>query len=294
MKLHLLNREGLVNTSFGIEKHAYPYFLKVWHYHPELELVLSQKGRGTRFVGDNIEQFYDGDIVLIGKNLPHMWLSDKAHFEESSNLVSKSIVFHFKEDFLGASFFETPEMIAISKLLERSKYGIKFLNTNKKITHLIADILNKKGFYKTLKFLEILNLLAKHSEYKLLASEGYIDTNDLQDNKNFTKVYEYIFKNFNTKINLNSVAKIAHMNPSAFSRSFKRLNNKTFSRYINEIKIGYACKLIIEKKYSITYICYESGYNSLSNFNRQFKLITSTTPSGYISLHNNKSTSNLE
>ncbi|MDO5977882.1 AraC family transcriptional regulator [Flavivirga spongiicola] len=287
MKLHLLNRDSLKYTSFSTEKHSFPYFLKVWHYHPELELVFSQKGSGTRFVGDSIEQFNTGDIVLIGKNLPHMWLSDKVYFEASPKLISESIVFHFKEDFLGDVFFKTPEMVSIAKLIERSKYGIKFLNTDKKIALLIAETLNKKGFDKMWKFLKILDLLSKHSDYELLASKGYVDTNDLQDNKNFTKVYEYIFKNFNSKINLNSVAKIAHMNASAFSRSFKRLNHKPFSRYLNEIRIGYACKLLLEEKYSITFICYESGYNNLSNFNRQFKLITGTTPSNYLTLRKN-------
>ena len=287
MKLHLLNRENLKHTSFNIERHVYPHFLKLWHYHPELELVLSIKGSGTRFVGDSIEPFGPNDIVLIGKNLPHMWLSDKAHFETSSQLISESIVFHFREDFLGEAFFEAPEMIIISKLIERAKYGIKFFNVDKKVILLITKTLHKKGFDKTMKFLKILNLLARHSDYKLLASKGYVDTNDILDNKNFTKVYEYVFNNFNTKITLESIAKIAHMNPSAFSRSFKRMHQKTFTRYLNEIRIGYACKLLMEEKDSISFICYESGYNNLSNFNRQFKIITGTTPGNYITLRKN-------
>ncbi len=289
MKLHLLNRDSLLNSSFRVEKHSYTSFLKVWHYHPELELVLSQKGSGTRFVGDSIEQFKEGDIVLIGKNLPHMWLSDKNNPKVAPKLVSESIVFHFKEDFLGPTFFENPEMIPIAKLIERSKHGIKFLNTNKKITQLIIKTLNKKGFNKTMKFLNVLNLLAKHSDYELLASKGYINSDTIQDYNSLTKVYEYIFKNFKTKIDLDSIAQIAHMNPSSFSRCFKRLNNKTFSKYLNEIRIGYACKLLMEEKYNITYICFESGYNNLSNFNRQFKLITGNTPSGYIALRKGNS-----
>ena len=96
------------------------------------------------------------------------------------------------------------------------------------------------------------------------------------------KVYEYIFKNFNHNISLKNVAEVANMNKSAFSRLFKKVNNKPYSKYLNEIRIGYACKLLIENKYNITFICYESGFNNISNFNRQFKNITSMTPSEYI------------
>jgi len=284
MKPHLVNRESFTNTSFGVERHRFPHFLKVWHYHPELELVFLTKGSGTRFIGDSIDHFSPGDIVLIGKNLPHMWLSDKEYFEKSSGLISESIVIHFRDNFLGDSFFEVPEMASISKLLEKSKYGIRFLDTSAELKNLIYHIPEEKGFTKTIRFLEILNLLAKHPKYALLGNKVYTNTKDQPDNKNFIKVYEHVFKNFNKEITLDDVAGIAHMNPSAFSRSFKRFNNKTFSRYLNEIRIGYACKLLIEEKYSITYICYESGFNYLSNFNRQFKAITGTTPSNYLDL----------
>jgi AraC-like DNA-binding protein len=288
MKLHLLNREGLSNNSFGVEKHSFSHFLKMWHYHPELELIYSIEGSGTRFVGDNIEQFNNGEIVLIGKNLPHMWLSDKEYFEEDSKLRSRSIVFHFKEDFLGTPFFEIPEVYSIQKLFKNAKYGIKFNNPSNKLYKNIKKALNKKGFERTLTLLQILHLLAEHQDYDLLASKGYVDNTDLKSTKNFTKAYEYIFKNFHTDITLTKVAELAHMNPTAFSRSFKRIHQKTFSRYLNEIRIGYACKLLTENRYPITTICYESGYNNLSNFNRQFKSITGRNPSEFLSVRNIK------
>ena len=289
MKLHLLNREGNSNNSFGVERHRFSHFLKMWHYHPELELIYSIEGSGTRFVGDNIQQFRNGDVVLIGKNLPHMWLSDKEYFEENSKLVSESIVFHFKEDFLGSSFFETPEMYAIAKLFEKATYGIQFLNPSEKLYKKIKKALKKKkGFQRTLVLLQILHLLAEHQEVELLASKGYVETTNLKSNRNFTKVYEYIFKNFHKDISLNKVAELAHMNPAAFSRSFKRIHQKTFSRYLNEIRIGYACKLLTENKYPITTICFESGYNNLSNFNRQFRSITNRSPTEFLSARNLK------
>jgi len=288
MKLHLLNREGNSNNSFCVEKHSFTHFLKMWHYHPELELIYSIEGSGTRFVGDNIEQFKNGDIVLIGKNLAHMWLSDKEYFEENSKLKSKSIVFHFKEDFLGAPFFEIPEVYSIHKLFKNATYGIKFLNPSKKLYKNIKKSLHKNGFERTLALLKILHLLSEHQDYELLSSKGYVENTDLKSNKNFTKVYEHIFKNFHNDISLNKVAELAHMNPAAFSRSFKRIHQKTFSKYLNEIRIGYACKLLIENRYPITTICFESGYNNLSNFNRQFKSITGRNPSEFLSIRNIK------
>tara|TARA_B100000809_G_C15139668_1_gene532541 strand:- start:5273 stop:6142 length:870 start_codon:yes stop_codon:yes gene_type:complete len=288
MKLHLLNREGLSNNSFGVEKHSFSHFLKMWHYHPELELIYSIEGSGTRFVGDNIQQFKNGDVVLIGKNLPHMWLSDKEYFEENTKLTSESIVFHFREGFLGTSFFDVPEMYSMLNLFKKARYGIKFLSPSEKLYKKIKKALTKKGFESTLVLLQILHLLAEHQEYELLASKGYVENTDLKTNKNFTKVYEYIFKNFHVDITLNKVAELAHMNPTAFSRSFKRIHQKTFSKYLNEIRIGYACKLLTENRYPITKICYESGYNNLSNFNRQFKSITGRNPSEFLSLRNIK------
>ncbi len=282
MKLHLLDRSSKENNSITVRKNKYSYFLKIWHYHPELELVYIVSSTGTRFIGDNIEKFDAGDLVLIGKDLPHMWLNDHIYFEDSSALLAEAIAVHFKEDFLGYDFLKAPEMNHISNFINKSKYGIKFLNLPKNIVTSILELQNTSGFERTILFLNILNKLAKHDSYKLLASDGYINSFYKNENKHLDKIYEYVFNNFKNRINLSDVAEIAHMNSSAFSRYFKRVNRKTFTRYINEIRIGYACRLIIENKFNITTICYESGFNTTSNFNRQFKSITKMAPSEYL------------
>lgn len=285
MKLHLLNRSSLNNSSFTSNVNEYPYFLKIWHYHPELELAVVLKSEGTCFVGDCIEKFEEGDIVLIGKNLPHMWLNDEAYFLEGSRLTAKAIGIHFKKDFLGAPFFETPEMIHILELFNRAKYGVKFMKVNKEIIKDFQILMELEGFEKTMFLLQLLNKLSKHKNHKLLASQGYINFHQVGENKTIDKVQAFIFKNFKEPILLEDVAAIANMNPSAFSRFFKRTNRKTFSRYVVEIRIGYACKLLIENKYNITSVCYESGFQNISNFNRQFKLIKNCTPSDYLKQH---------
>ncbi|WP_308990527.1 AraC family transcriptional regulator [Mariniflexile litorale] len=282
MKLHLLDRSTINSSSFSVKMHHEPHFIKTWHYHPELELIFVIKSLGTLFVGDGIEKFEDGDLVLIGENLPHMWLNDEIFFEKNTLLKTKAIAIHFKNDFLGVPFFETPEMFHLLKLFKKSCYGIKFKNVNTKLTKRIKKILLLEGFEKILALLKILHELAKHKDYKLLSSAGFLNTFQQTENKKLDKIYEYLFKNFAQPISLNAVADIANMNASAFSRFFKKMHNKTFSKYLNELRIGYACKLLITNKYNVSRVCYESGFNNISNFNRQFKSIMDLTPSQYL------------
>lgn len=289
MKLHFLNRETPENSSFRVTHNLVPYFLKIWHYHLELELVLTLKSTGTRFVGDSIKKFDVGDVVLIGKNLPHMWLNDEEYFVKNNSLTAEDIVIHFKEDFLGESFFKLNEMKQLSNLISASKYGIKF---NDPRPELIDGILKidelDPGFDRTLLFLNMLNLMAEHEDIQLLSSEGFVNSFRKNQNDSLDRTYEYIFENFAKPISLKDVAEIAHMNPSSFSRFFKRVNRKTFSKYLNEVRIGYACKQLIENKNTITSICYESGYHTISNFNRQFRTIMQMSPREYVAQQNSK------
>lgn len=287
MKLHLLDRSSLNNRSFTTKLNDYPYFLKIWHYHPELELVVILKSEGSCFVGDSIEKFEVGDIILIGENLPHMWQNDEDYFQQNSIQSAKAIAIHFKKDYLGSTFFETPEMNHISDLFDRARLGVKFLNLKKQLVLDIQNMLDKKGFEKTMSFINILNQLARHKDFKSLSSEGFVHSFKPTKNETQDKVQAFIFKNFNKPITLEEVAQIANMNTSAFSRFFKRMNRKNFSRYLSEIRIGYACKLLLEDKYNVASICYECGFNNISNFNRQFKLIMNCTPSVYVKEHYN-------
>jgi AraC-like DNA-binding protein len=285
LKPLLIDRSSSPNKSFTIRNHRFPNFLKVWHHHPELELVVIIKSNGTRFIGDNIEQFCEGEVLLIGKNLPHMWLNDNLYFEKDSILEAEAIVIHFKEDFTGKDFLKMPEMGAIAKLLERSSLGIKFSGDLSWFINQIKNIHELNEFDRTMKFIQLLNFLANHKEQRQLSSIGFINSFKKTDRKNLDRVYEYIIKNFKNNIRRSDVAEIANMDPSAFSRFFKRINRKTFTEYLNEVRIGYACKLLIENKSNISEICYESGFNNLSNFNRQFKKAKNCSPTDYSRLH---------
>ncbi len=285
MKLHLLNRSSKENSSFTINHNKYQHFLKIWHYHPELELVVLLKSTGTRFIGDSIAKFEEGEVVLIGKNLPHMWLNDDIYFDETSRLQTEAIAVHFDIDFLGKKLFEAPEMKTISDLFDRAQQGIQFLEVADELLEDIKRITTLGTFEKTIELLKILYSLAKHDKFKLLSNPGFANSFNKTSNKDLDKIYEYVFKNFKDPIRSKDVAKITHMNPSSFSRFFKRIHRKTFTRYLNEIRVGYACKLLIEDVDNVTSICYESGFSNISNFNRQFKLITGMTPTVYIYRH---------
>jgi AraC-like DNA-binding protein len=285
MKLHLLNRTKFDNTSFSVNINDYKHFLKLWHYHPELELVTILRSTGTRFIGDSIEKFEEGEVVLIGKNLPHKWLNDDVYFLDDPKLTAKAVAIHFREEFLGDVFDRAPEMMSISNLLKRSAQGIKFVGLEKELIDKIINLNINNVFERTIKFIEILYVLSNHKNIKILSSSGFKSPELSVGNKSLDKMYDYIFDNFKNNISSKDIADILCMNQASFSRFFKRIHRKTFTRYLNEIRIGYACKMILESKYNISSICYDCGYNNLSNFNRHFKDIKGMSPTEFIKAH---------
>ncbi|MGV8136064.1 MAG: AraC family transcriptional regulator [Mangrovibacterium sp.] len=264
-----------------------PNFYNTWHYHEELELTFILKSRGTRFVGDSIQQFSTGDLVLVGENTPHVWKNNDSYYKEPVANAAEAIVIHFKKDFAGADFFNMPEMIRIRNLINDAKRGICFRGKEKNnVCKKIVALVNKNPFKQVLGLIEILNLLANVSEYYLLSSSGFIKIFFAIENDHINNVYAYIFENFRGNITLQKAAKIAHLTPTAFCRFFKSRTRKTFTQFLNEVRIGFACRLLIEGKFDIAQVCFESGFNNLSYFNRQFKIIKNDTPSSYREKYN--------
>ncbi|MFI8378359.1 AraC family transcriptional regulator [Leeuwenhoekiella sp. NPDC079379] len=285
MKLHFIDRTSSATNSLSVTQNSHPHFLKFWHFHPELELVLIVKSTGTRFVGDSIEKFNEGELVLLGKNLPHMWINDPSYYKGSTDLKAEAIAVHFKKEFLGIQFFETPEMKAIAHLISRASLGIVFPDISKALKKKIKGLIKLNDFDKVVSLLQILQELAKNSNSRILSSNGFVKPFNNNDSQDLKKIYEYIFKNFNKPISSNKVAEVANMNPSAFSRFFTKIHRKSFTRYLNEIRVGYACKMLIEGEQKIISICYESGFRNVSNFNRQFKLIRGITPNEFAKIY---------
>ena len=288
MKLHFLDRTSSITNSLSVTRNCYPHFLKLWHFHPELELVMILKSTGTRFVGDSIEKFNEGEVVLLGKNLPHMWINDPDYYVGDSNLTAEAIAVHFKKDFLGTTFFETPEMIKISNLITKASLGIVFTDISVELRKKIKSLVALKDFEKVVMLLQVLQELTKTSTSRILSSNGFIKPFNHESFQDLKKIYEYIYKNFNKPISSKKVSEIANMNSSAFSRFFTKIHRKSFTRYLNEIRVGYACKMLIEGEQKIISICYESGFRNVSNFNRQFKIIRGITPNEFAKLYYNK------
>jgi len=285
MKLHLLDRSSTGNTSITVSQNNYKNFLKVWHFHEELELVYIVKSTGTRFVGDSIEKFQSGEVILIGKNVPHMWLNDEAYFEENSSLTAQAVSVHFKDNFVGKEFLSLPEMQPISHLLKKATQGIKFNNVTDNIKNELLNLSSLNPAIKITRIIEILSKLEQTQHYTLLSSNGFINTFHQTENKRLNTIYEYVYQNFHTPISSKDVAELANMNASAFSRFFKTIHRKPFTRFLNEIRIGFACKMLLENKESITSIAYACGFGNISNFNRQFRIIKNESPSSFLSQH---------
>lgn len=282
MKPTLIDRSSRQDKSFTITRHQYPHFLKTWHFHEELELVYIIESYGTRFIGDSIEKFQPGELVLIGSNLPHLWRNDKVYFENCGELTAEAIVIHFRRDFAGEKLIDTPEMKSIRELIDLSEQGIKYSNSYAdEIRPLLETMVNEKGFEKLILFLRLLKRLSDETDIRMLSSQS--NTFSFQKNKNrrLDPVYHHIMTNFKDKIRLEEVASLANMNSSAFSRYFKKVNKKSFCTYLNEVRIGYACKLLLEGQLTISEICFASGFNNISNFNRQFKKHINFSPTEY-------------
>ena len=268
--------------SFVVLKDELPYYPTPWHYHPEYELVLVVKSTGQRIVGDKIENFSDGDLVLMGPDLPHVYNNDSQYYEGNDKLKAEAIVIHFTEDSLGKNFFDLPEMTQVKQLLNTAERGIKIEGKTREIVAVkMHSILSKKGSARIIELLSILEILSTTKECRMLASTGFMMKNNTSGTERITKVHEYIMLNFKKDITLEEVAGIANMAPNSFCRLFKSCTRKTFSSFLNEIRIGYACKLISQDRQNIAEICYASGFNNLSNFNRQFKRITHKSPMQY-------------
>jgi AraC-like DNA-binding protein len=223
---------------------------------------------------------------MIGAYLPHYYRNDEQFYAKDSNVRARSLVIHFLEDFMGGNFFDLPECQAIKNLLERSKLGLNFgPETVKKVASKIKELEHLTGIKRLLELIAVLGILSESEDIQELTTNSMSLQNEV-DSARINGVLSYIVQNYQQEIQLSDVARLANMSESAFSRYFKKRTRRTFSQFITEIRIEHACKLLVQDKMSISAISLESGFNNLSNFNRQFKLLKKTTPLAYRSTFN--------
>ncbi len=269
-------------SSIAVKKEVTPFMDYPWHYHPEFEIIFVEESYGIRLMGNHIGNFSHYDLMFISPNLPHVWRNDPDFYQGRKDLKVVVYVIQFLASSLGEDFFALPEFAQIRDLFERGQQGILIKgNSIKKISKLIKKVYLSSGITRLVYFLKTLDAFANAEEYELLSIPGYINSNPIQYTEKINKAVSYLMENFNKDINTQEVAKLVNMNESSFCRYFKTQTHKTCSRFLNEIRIAHACKLLVNTRMTATQVCYEIGYNNISYFNRQFKLITGLTAKAY-------------
>jgi AraC-like DNA-binding protein len=274
------------DTSFLVRYAEVPHTYDKFHYHEEFEILYNIENEGTRFVGDSIRNFKNGDLVMVGPHIPHYWLSDDRYYKGNEKLKARVVVIQFLEDFLGEGFIDLPEMRIIRSLFDKARFGICFQgNDAKKIGKKIFQVYEEEGWKRLLLFIEALCLMGESKEFELLSSPSYIKASQNVTEDSINRIFNYLILNHQKEFKLDEVASHFNMNPSAFCRYFKKSTSRTLSHVLNEIRIGFACKKMINTDKSISEICYDCGYMNVPYFNRVFKRLKGVTPNEYRQKH---------
>lgn len=257
--------------SFVSRYFDYSYFPTPWHFHPEYEIVMVTESTGKRFIGNQISRFEPGDLVLLGPYLPHTYQNDKSYYEEQNELRAKSIVVHFRADSFGDGFLSLPETQRINTLLKNSSRGVAVKgHTNTIIGQKLYELLESKGFAKWLRLAEILEILSVSKEQEYICNQSFVGQNT-KETIRMNTIINFVVTNFRQEIEVTKVAALTGMSATSFSRYFSNRTRKPFTAFVNEVRLNHISKLLIETDMSVTDIWLDSGFNNLSNFNRQFK-----------------------
>jgi AraC-like DNA-binding protein len=274
-----------INTqnSFSVRHERRANFGTIWHYHPELELHYVIRGEGVRLVGDNISNFSSNEIVLLGENLPHTWRCKEEYFQQNSELAVEAIVIQFLPDCLGRYLLGLPEAYLLPKLFEKAKNGLIISGeTKEKLIPLMYAAVEATNLNRIIVLLSILKVLAETDESEAIATKyhAFAQSNE-SDTIRINKVCSYTLTNYKKEITLEEIASISNLSVTSFCRYFKFITNKTYYDFLIEIRISHACRLLIEDKLPTEVLCFECGFNNVSNFYRHFKKITKMTPLEY-------------
>lgn len=264
--------------SFYVERKKIPYYGTHWHYHEEYELLLTLKGEGVRIVGDKMDHFKGSELVLMGAGLPHLFKNEAK--DESSS--ADYIIVKFKDIFEGVSFFSLPEFTQISQFLTKAKRGILFskktINNVKKLLIKLADC---EGVDRILLFIQVFKIISEATDFQYMASEEFFLKPSNKSEDRIQRVIDYIGENYIKDISLDDLAEVSCMTTNSFCRYFKNRTGKTAFEFIREYRVNKACQMLINGEKSISDICYDIGFNSLSSFNRIFKNLKNISASEY-------------
>lgn len=272
--------ESVQNEVFFIRITDRPYFSTEFHFHRECQMNYIIESEGKRIIGDSVEAFESDELTFLGSDIPHVWHNDKPYFEKNKSAhQAKSISLFLDPDKLLELLSHLGPISKLESFLNTARRGIKFSGQTKRaLKQLLFEMAEQEGLARVITLLKTLDLLCSTTEYELCASNGYVNTYQAKDNDRMDKVFKHVLSNFTTEIKLEKIAAMANMNKQAFCRYFKSRTQKTFIQFVNEIRIGHACKLMADGESHIAGLAYHCGYNSLSNFNRFFKEIKGVSP----------------
>ena len=282
MKPQLRQIAAMPQESFLVRKDVGEQMLNNWHYHPEIELLYIRKSTGTWIIGDHIGPFKSGDLILIGSNLPHCFRHEYDQVMRKNKAAGETVCIKFLPDVFGKEFLKMPEAVQVKDLLAACSYGLKLIGSNNpSISSIIDKMITASPGKKLVYLISLLEDIAEKKEYIPLSSRGFMHSPVNTEKDRIKVVFDYTLNHLMEKISISQVAALLNMTRQSFCRYFKAQTKKTYIRFLMEVRIGYACRLLIEDEKNVAEISYESGYNNISHFNHQFKLITKKRPLEY-------------
>ncbi len=264
-------------SSFVVRHDIAPNFGKPVHYHAELELHLTLKGEGVRFIGDKVSSFEPGNVLLLGEDLPHAW-----HARGAMDTGVEAVIIQFKRNCFGNDFFSLPEMAHIRQLYDVARKGLLLQGRCRdKVAALMLRSVKAGHFERVIILLEILNLIAETKAYATISTTEVAYKGDVEDACRLDRIYAYTLANFKKDISLAEIAGVSNLSVTSFCRYFKNTTKNTYIDFLIQVRVNFACQMIIEDKYSIAAICFDCGFNNVANFYRHFKKIMGMTPVEY-------------
>jgi AraC-like DNA-binding protein len=269
------------DLSFSVKEYHQPYFTSPYHFHDCYEVILIAKSYGKLYAGTKVMNFNDGDIFMFAPGFPHCFYNDPSF--AASGETAHAIVVFFHEDFMGADFFSKPELAKIKELLLLARNGIKLNHPLNRQRAFFKQLTHQKKMSAFLMLLDLLHQLSGLSKKELhtIDQESSKIKITSGDGDKLDAVFQYVLENFKDSVSSKKAATLAHLNEAAFCRYFKKRTERTFSQFVNYVRVTHATQLLMKKNWSISNICYECGYGNISYFNREFKAIMGMTPMAY-------------
>lgn len=282
MKALPFNVIKLQSESFKVEIEDQKHFYDYLHTHPEIQLTIIISSTGTLVGGNFIESFKPGDAFLLGSNMPHFFKNDAIYYSEDSEQNAKAISIFLRSDVLSPGFLHLPELNLIKQLIEKSKHGIKFDGvTALDILSLAEQIIEAENTERIILLLKLLDLASRSKKLNALSKDVILNFGNELEGERFSNILHFTLTEFQNPISLDKVAAVANMTTNSFCRYFKKKTRKSYVTFLNELRINNACIQLKNKDLSVSDIAFQSGFNNITNFNKQFKVLMGIAPRDY-------------